>query len=74
MLKKLAILLIKVYQVSISPVLGSNCRYTPTCSQYSIMCFESLPFFKAVWYSFMRIIKCAPYTKGGYDPVPPSNK
>ena len=70
MIGKLFILPIRLYQLLISPLLGNNCRYHPSCSSYSIECFRELPFYKAMWYSMMRIIKCHPLSEGGYDPVP----
>lgn len=54
----------------ISPFLGKNCRFYPSCSQYSKECFEKFSVTRALWYSFRRIIKCHPFNKGGVDPVP----
>ncbi|MCM2350274.1 MAG: membrane protein insertion efficiency factor YidD [Bacteriovoracaceae bacterium] len=69
-MRKLADLLIKFYQIFISPLLGQNCRFYPSCSQYSRECFKKFSFGKALWYSCRRICKCHPYHPGGYDPVP----
>ena len=70
-MKHFLIFLIKVYQKYISPLKGvSTCKYTPTCSAYSIEAFEKYGFFKGLFLSCWRIIRCNPFSKGGYDPVP----
>ena len=69
-LKKITIYLIRFYQKAISPLLGANCRYNPTCSEYCIECFEKYNFFKAIYLSCKRIIRCHPFSDSGYDPVP----
>lgn len=70
MLKKIAIYFILFYQKMISPLLGPNCRFYPTCSHYSKECFSRFPFHIALWYSMKRISRCNPYCKGGIDLVP----
>ena len=62
--------LIKFYRVFISPLLGSNCRHTPTCSEYGIIALKKYGVFKGTFLTAKRIIKCNPLFKGGYDPVP----
>ena len=64
------ILLIKIYQFGISPLLGSKCRYTPTCSHYSIEAFKKYGVFKGFFLTIKRILKCHPLGGNGYDPVP----
>ncbi|CAG0983431.1 MAG: membrane protein insertion efficiency factor YidD [Bacteroidetes bacterium] len=64
------IFLIKLYQISISPYLGNNCRFSPTCSQYCIEALKKYGFFKGMRYSIKRISKCHPLGSSGYDPVP----
>lgn len=64
------ILMIKTYRIFISPLLGSNCRYTPTCSEYGIIALKKHGVFKGVFLTVKRIIKCNSLFKGGYDPVP----
>jgi len=61
---------IKLYQITLSPFLGNNCRFHPTCSQYSIEAFQSFAFFKAFGLTLKRIAKCHPFSKGGIDPIP----
>jgi len=67
---KLFILLIRFYQLAISPFLPKTCRFTPTCSTYSYQAFKKYPFFKAFWLSFTRILRCNPFNPGGHDPLP----
>ena len=64
------ILLIRLYQGAISPLLPNACRYTPTCSQYGVEAFQKHPFFKAFWLTLKRIGRCGPWGGSGYDPVP----
>ncbi|MBQ2887730.1 MAG: membrane protein insertion efficiency factor YidD [Firmicutes bacterium] len=68
-MRKVFILLIRFYQVAISPYLGPNCRYTPTCSAYAIQAIEKYGALKGGWMAFKRILRCHPFHKGGYDPV-----
>ena len=64
------ILLIKIYQYVISPALGPKCRYTPTCSQYSIQALQKHGLIKGGWLAIKRIGSCRPGGGHGYDPVP----
>jgi len=64
------IFLIKIYQVVISPTIGSNCRFNPTCSNYAIESLKKHGLFKGLYFSFIRISKCHPWGKSGDDPVP----
>ncbi len=69
MLKRISIILIKIYQYTISPVLPPSCRFYPTCSAYAIGAIEEFGLGKGGLYAFKRILKCHPFHKGGYDPV-----
>ncbi len=69
-LNKFFIYLIVFYKKVISPSLPQSCRFYPSCSEYALECFESFGFFKALFLSLYRIIRCNPFSKGGYDPVP----
>lgn len=69
-LSKFFILLIKFYQYAISPLLGANCRYTPTCSHYGVEAIKKHGPFKGTWLSFKRFLSCNPWGGSGYDPVP----
>ncbi|MGB1237392.1 MAG: membrane protein insertion efficiency factor YidD [Pseudomonadales bacterium] len=64
------LLLIKAYQYLISPLLGSNCRFYPTCSSYTREAIEVHGAIKGVWLGVKRILKCHPYSDGGVDLVP----
>jgi uncharacterized protein len=68
-MKYILILFIKIYQYTISPLLGPKCRFHPTCSQYAIDALKKYGFLKGVFLSTKRILKCHPFNKGGYDPV-----
>ncbi|MGY3776418.1 membrane protein insertion efficiency factor YidD [Helcococcus sueciensis] len=69
-MNKLMIKFIKFYRKNISLLFGRNkCRFTPTCSQYSIEAYEKYNFFKATYLSVLRILRCNPFSKGGYDPL-----
>ena len=66
----LLILIIKIYQLIFSPLLKSNCRYLPTCSEYAIIALKDHGFITGIYYSIKRIISCHPFGRHGYDPVP----
>jgi len=70
MLKKIFILPIRFYQLSISPMLGAHCRHTPTCSQYTIEAIQEWGALKGTWLGMKRIARCHPWGTSGYDPVP----
>ena len=69
-MKKILIALIKFYQAAVSPHLGANCKYIPTCSQYGIEAIERFGALKGFALTLWRILRCNPLSKGGYDPVP----
>ena len=64
------IVCIRGYQLIISPFIGQNCRYLPTCSEYTIECLEKFGIIKGTFLSLKRISKCHPWGNHGYDPVP----
>ena len=64
------IILIRGYQLLISPLLGSNCRFMPTCSEYAIESFKSYGLIKGFFLTIKRIGKCHPWGSHGYDPIP----
>lgn len=66
----LIIFLIKGYQKHISKGLGEGkCKFVPTCSQYALEAFQKYGFFKAFLLSTWRVLRCNPWSKGGYDPL-----
>tara|TARA_R110002167_G_scaffold147393_3_gene339625 strand:- start:1046 stop:1297 length:252 start_codon:yes stop_codon:yes gene_type:complete len=71
MVKKTFIFLVKGYQFLISPLLGSNCRFYPSCSQYMIQAIERFGVIKGIYLGGKRLSKCHPWHEGGMDPVPP---
>ena len=68
-MKKITIFLIRTYKTLISPYIIKSCKFHPTCSEYSIKAIEKFGFFKGIFLSIKRIIKCNPFSKGGYDPI-----
>ncbi|HEB75292.1 MAG TPA: membrane protein insertion efficiency factor YidD [Nitrospirae bacterium] len=68
-MKRLTILLIKVYRTLLSPVLPQSCRFVPTCSDYSIEAVSRYGALRGGIMSVRRILKCHPFHPGGYDPV-----
>ena len=70
LVRSVFLLLIKVYQLFISPLLGANCRYTPTCSQYGKEAILKYGPFKGGWLAIKRIARCHPWGGHGHDPVP----
>ena len=69
-MRKLLIKLIGLYRYLISPILGNNCRYYPTCSEYAQTAVERFGVFKGSWMAARRISRCHPWHEGGLDPVP----
>ncbi len=63
---------IVVYQRVISPFLGANCRYTPTCSEYARGCLEQHGLRRGGWLALRRLGRCHPWGGSGYDPIPES--
>ena len=69
-MKKLLIYLIKFYRKYISPMKRTKCPYTPTCSEYGLEAVERYGVIRGGSLAVWRIIRCNPFSKGGYDPVP----
>ena len=64
------ILIIRAYQLVISPILGSNCRFMPTCSEYALESLKAYGLIKGIYLTIKRIGKCHPWGSNGYDPIP----
>lgn len=69
MIRKFLIALLRFYKAAISPYLGNNCRFTPTCSEYAMQAIERYGPFKGIGLATWRVLRCNPFCKGGYDPV-----
>ena len=65
---------IKIYQMTLSKILPSTCRFTPSCSQYTIQAINSHGTIKGVALGIIRILKCNPFFKSGIDEIPPGDK
>jgi putative membrane protein insertion efficiency factor len=71
---KIALLPVRFYQLAISPLTGPTCRYTPTCSQYTIDAIREWGILRGWWMGMKRIASCHPWGKHGHDPVPKNPK
>lgn len=74
-MKRILQAMIKVYSAAVSPFLGRNCRFQPTCSAYAHEAIETHGTLKGLWFATRRILKCHPFYKGqAYDPVLPKSQ
>ncbi|MBP8867426.1 MAG: membrane protein insertion efficiency factor YidD [Propionivibrio sp.] len=64
------VMIVRIYRAAISPVLGRNCRFHPSCSEYAIEAIERHGGCRGAWLTAKRISRCHPWHPGGYDPVP----
>jgi uncharacterized protein len=62
--------LIRAYRYVVSPWLGSNCRFAPSCSEYALSGIAKYGAIKGCWLALWRICRCHPWCEGGYDPLP----
>jgi putative membrane protein insertion efficiency factor len=74
MFKKLFIWPIRIYQLTLSPLLGANCRFTPSCSHYMIEAIDEWGPLKGIWLGVRRISRCHPWGGHGHDPIPRRTK
>ena len=73
-MKHLCIALIRFYRKFISPMKPPCCRFTPTCSEYALEAFSVHGFFYGLFLTVWRILRCNPFCRAGYDPVPPKRE
>ena len=66
----LPLLLIKIYQLTLSPYIGQCCRFTPSCSRYAAEAYKVWGFWRGTILTVCRLLRCQPFCRGGYDPVP----
>ncbi len=71
MVAKALILFIRLYQLTLSPLLGNVCRFHPSCSNYGLKCLEYHGAIRGSWLTLRRLSRCHPFHPGGYDPPPP---
>lgn len=69
-MKWLLIKIVRFYQFFLSPWMGNNCRFSPTCSNYAIEALNEWGGVKGSWLAIRRVLRCHPWTVGGEDPVP----
>ena len=69
-MKRLLLLLIRAYQFLLSPWVGNQCRFYPTCSEYARQAIEAHGSLKGSWLAGKRVCRCHPWHPGGFDPVP----
>lgn len=69
-MKKVILAMIRFYQKAVSPYTRPCCRFTPTCSQYAVEAVTKYGALKGTFLAVKRILRCTPFFKGGYDPVP----
>ncbi len=74
LMARLLMKLVRGYQVALSPYLGRNCRFEPTCSAYALDALRTHPLPRALALATWRLLRCNPFCRGGYDPVPPAKK
>jgi putative membrane protein insertion efficiency factor len=67
---KLLLVLIRCYKYAISPLIGQNCRFFPSCSDYTTQAIEKHGACKGMYLGLRRILRCHPWNSGGFDPVP----
>lgn len=73
LLRVLLIGLFRFWQIVFRPILGSNCRFHPSCSDYAVEAVQEYGAVRGAWLALRRILRCNPWHPGGYDPVPPQD-
>ena len=73
-MKRVLLALLRFYKRSVSPLLPNACRFTPTCSEYAMEAIQKHGALKGTGLAIWRVLRCNPFCKGGYDPVPEPKK
>lgn len=73
-MRHVAALLIRLYQWTVSPLLGPRCRFYPSCSQYALEAIQRFGVLKGGWLAARRLARCHPWQPGGFDPVPETHR
>jgi uncharacterized protein len=69
-IRRAMILLVRLYQLTISPLLGPRCRFAPSCSEYAVVCLREHGALRGSWLAARRVARCHPWGGRGYDPPP----
>ncbi|MCE1169902.1 membrane protein insertion efficiency factor YidD [Azovibrio restrictus] len=69
-MKRILIFFLRIYQYAISPFLGRNCRFYPSCSEYAVEAVQKYGALRGGWMGLKRVCRCHPWNPGGVDPVP----
>ena len=69
-MSRILLLLLRAYRFALSPLLGGQCRFAPTCSQYAMEAIERFGAARGCWLALGRLLRCHPWHAGGWDPVP----
>ena len=72
--KRIALAIIRLYQLTLSPYIGRHCRFHPTCSNYATEAIATFGVFRGTWLALCRLGRCHPFHQGGFDPVPPAKE
>jgi uncharacterized protein len=72
-MRRILMAVIRLYQWTVSPLLGPRCRFYPSCSCYAHTAIERHGAWRGSWLGLKRLLRCHPFTDGGYDPVPPAS-
>ena len=70
LVKRALLVLLRAYQIGISPLIGPSCRFYPSCSEYAIQAIRRHGVGRGLWLSAFRLLRCHPFHPGGFDPVP----
>jgi putative membrane protein insertion efficiency factor len=65
----LAIAIIRLYRMALSPLLPNTCRFTPSCSEYAVLALKKYGLLRGLFLAIARVLRCNPFNRGGYDPL-----